>query len=188
MARDRQTEIALRYREGLVQENEQIVLSIVEPLLTLVKLRVVGIVVFRVLAPPEGCVVCSRSSGSKTAISVKAQTVELRNHTGVSVPVEGQLGSAVEAIAVVVGSPSQCPYGLVEVLEHFPPVLERTSFVLTSRSLSFPLSFSSPSFSSRLLAHRCVMSPPAMPAVRVPATPMPATTGGTQSGVVLTLP
>lgn len=118
-------------------------LSIVEPLLTLVKLRVVGIVVFRVLAPPEGCVVCSRSSGSKTPISVKAQAVELR--PSISVPVEGQLRSAVEAIAVVIASPSQRPYGLVEVLEHLPPVLERTSFVLTSPSLSFPLSFSSPS-------------------------------------------
>jgi len=70
VARDRQTQIALRYREGLAQENEQLVLSIVKPLLTLVKLRVVGIIVFRMLAPPEGCVVCSRSSGSKTPISV----------------------------------------------------------------------------------------------------------------------
>ena len=95
------------------------------------------------LAPPEGCVVCSRSSGSKTPISVKAQAVELR--PSISVPVEGQLRSAVEAIAVVVGSPSQRPYGLVEVFEYLPPVLERTSFVLTSPSLSFPLSFLSPS-------------------------------------------
>lgn len=94
------------------------------------------------LAPPEGCVICSRSSGSKTPISVNAQAVELR--PSISVPVEGQFRSAVEAIAVVIGSPSQCPYGLVEVLEHLPPVLERTSFVLTSPSLSFPLSFSSP--------------------------------------------
>jgi hypothetical protein len=109
--------------------------------LTLVKLRVVRIVVFRVLAPPEGCVVSSRSSGSKTPISVKAQAVELR--PSISVPVEGQLRSAIEAIAVVVGSASQRPYGLVEALEDFPPVLEGTSFVLTSPSLSFPFWFSS---------------------------------------------
>jgi hypothetical protein len=36
-------------RKSLTYENEQLVLSIAEPLLTLVKLRVVRIVVFRVL-------------------------------------------------------------------------------------------------------------------------------------------
>jgi hypothetical protein len=95
------------------------------------------------LAPPECCVVSSRSSGGETPISVKAQAVELC--PSISVPIEGQLWSAVEAIAVVIGSPSQRPYGLVEVLEHLPPMLEGTSFVLTSPSLSFPLSYSSPS-------------------------------------------
>ena len=81
--------------------------------------------------------------GSKTPIGVETQACELGESVGI--PVKGQLRSVVEAIAVVIGSPSQRPHGLVEVLEHLPPVLERTGFVLTSPSLSFPLSFSSPS-------------------------------------------
>jgi hypothetical protein len=77
VARDRQRKIALRYREGLAHENEQFVLSIVEPLLTLVKLRVVGIVVLGVLAPRARCVVCSRSGRVNTTIDVETQTCEL---------------------------------------------------------------------------------------------------------------
>src|SRR5487761_1760284 len=64
---------------------------------------------------------------------------------GISVPVEGQLGSVIEPVAVVISSPSQCPDGLVEVLEDLSPVLEGPSFVLTNPSLLFPFSFPSPS-------------------------------------------
>src|SRR6266571_6200757 len=102
VTRDRQGEIALRYREGLTHENEQLVLRVVEPLLALVKLRVVRIVVFRVLAPRACCVVCSRGGGIDATIGVQTHACELGESVGM--PVKRQLRSVIEAVAVVIGS------------------------------------------------------------------------------------
>jgi len=96
-----------------------------------------------VLPPRPGCVVCGRGGGVDTTIDVETQACELGESVGI--PVEGQLGGVVEAVAVVIGLACQCLHGLVEVLEHLPPVLEGTSFVLTSPSFPLPFSFSSPS-------------------------------------------
>jgi hypothetical protein len=119
------------------------VLRIVELLLTLVKLWVVRIVVSRVLAPRARRVVCSRCSDSDTTVGVETQTCELGENIGV--PVKRQLRTGVEAIAMVIGSPSQRLDGLVEILQDLSPMLEGPSFVLTSPSLSLPFSFSGPS-------------------------------------------
>ena len=143
VAGDRQRKIALWYREGLAHENKQLVLGIVESLLALVKLWVVGIVVFCVLPPRPSCSVRSRSRGGNATIGIQAQARELRE--GVGVPVERQLRSAIEAVAMVIGSASERLYGLVEVLEDLSPMLESPSFVIASPSFPFPFSFTSPS-------------------------------------------
>ena len=119
-------------------------------------------------------------------IGVETQACELGQSVGM--PVERQLRSVIEAIAVVIGSPSQRLYGLVEVLEDLPPVLERTSFVLTSPSLSFPLSFPSPSLVLTLISPSLCDEPAGDSSGQGARTPMPATTSGTQRGVVFTLP
>lgn len=60
-------------------------------------------------------------------------------------PVKGQLGRVIEAVAMVVGSSGQCLDGLVKVLKDLSPVLEGPGLVLSTPSFSFSFSFSNPS-------------------------------------------
>ena len=121
---------------------EQVVLGIVKICLVREEYSSVRTAVLNFRAPAQGGVVCGSGGVVETTIGVKRQAVELGRSVGI--PVKGQLGGAIEAVAVVVGPAGQRLHRLVEVLEDLTSMLKRAGLVLTGPSLLFPCSFSLP--------------------------------------------
>jgi hypothetical protein len=158
-------------------------IGIVVLLLAHMKVGVIRIVVLTELTPGPSGAVCGRVGGRYGSVGVELQAGQLGK--SIALPSFGQLGFLGEAAAVVIGGSGQCLHCFVEVGVGLAAVLKGAGLVFACPVFALAFSLRAQASDSRRSDQRCVMRPPAIPAVSVPATPMPATTTGTYRGVEL---